>query len=161
MGNANVVFWGKCVLKRMNVTLGDPYAPLEINHSDTLTTPLIRQGPSSTHSGPAHSLFGPRVPGGMDEGSGGGVRRRRTLGDSPSLTWGTSHFLEGGDGHQHYIHMCQDLGGFSYSCDRNDTINPRYGNGTRVLKFPSKMTLESVLVMLEWPVNGWYYQCTQ
>lgn len=74
------------MLKRMNVTLGDPYAPLEINHSDTLTTPLIRQGPSSTHTGPAHSLFGPRVPGGMDKGNGGGGQRGRRLGDSPSLT---------------------------------------------------------------------------
>lgn len=74
------------MLKRMNVTLGDPYAPLEINHSDTLTTLLIRQGPSTTRTGPEHSLFGPRVPGGMDEGSGGGGQRRRRLGDSPSLT---------------------------------------------------------------------------
>lgn len=24
-------------------------------------------------------------------------------------------FSEGGDGHKHYTHMCQDLGGFSYS----------------------------------------------
>lgn len=24
-------------------------------------------------------------------------------------------FSGGGDGHKHYIHMCQDLGGFSYS----------------------------------------------
>lgn len=68
------------MLKRMNVTLGDPYVLLEINHSDTLTTPLIRQGPSNTHTGPAHSLFGPRVSGGMDEGSGGGGQRRRRLG---------------------------------------------------------------------------------
>lgn len=74
------------MFERMNVTLGDLCAPLEINHSDTLTTPLIRQGPSSTHTGPAHSLFGPRVPGGMNEGSGGGGQRRRRLGDSPSRT---------------------------------------------------------------------------
>lgn len=53
-------------------------------------------------------------------------------------------FSGGGDGHKHYIHMCQDLGGFSYSWGRNDMINPWYDDGARVLQFPSRMTLDSV-----------------
>lgn len=52
----------------INVAQGYPCAPLQINHSDTFTTLLIRQGPQS--SPPHHpslcrlapSLFGPLIP---------------------------------------------------------------------------------------------------
>lgn len=60
-------------------------------------------------------------------------------------------FSGGGDGHKHYIHMCQDLGGFGYSCSWSDTMNPWYDDDTRVLEIPSKL-----LVMLQCPINGWY-----
>lgn len=43
------IFW-------KNVTQGYPYAPLQINHSDTFTTLLIRQGPQCTPS-PQNSVL--------------------------------------------------------------------------------------------------------
>lgn len=41
----------------INVAQGYPCAPLQINHSDTFTTLLIRQGPQSTPPPPSQPML--------------------------------------------------------------------------------------------------------
>ena len=77
------ILWWVCVWEPscwINVTLGYPHAPRHINHRDTFTTLLIRQGPQCTPSNiPSHPSPTPSLSlghsQGTGEGSGGGQAR--------------------------------------------------------------------------------------
>lgn len=77
------ILWWVCVWEPscwINVTLGYPHAPQHINHRDTFTTLLIRQGPQCTPSNiPSHPSRTPSLSHGQSQGivgGGGGGRAR-------------------------------------------------------------------------------------
>lgn len=77
------ILWWVCVWEPscwINVTLGYPHAPQHINHRDTFTTLLIRQGPQCTPSNiPTHPSRTPSLSHGQSQGigeGGGGGRAR-------------------------------------------------------------------------------------
>lgn len=67
----------------INVTPGYPHAPRHINHRDTFTTLLIRQGPQCTPSNiPSHPSLTPSLSLGQSQGTGEGWWGR------PGSSWG-------------------------------------------------------------------------